>query len=226
MDTILAIFVGIGLASACGFRVFVPILILAVAQRAGYVSLGEGWEWIGSYPAIIALCAATLLEAGAYLVPWLDNALDVIASPTAVVAGALLAASQFTNAEALAEWGPIAQWAGALIAGGGSALTVQASTVAVRAGSTASTAGAANPGFSITETLAAVGLSILAIVWPIAAAALLLVVFALAFFLIARYIRRRRSRRSDAARLTTTPHEAPHPPKGDFTKAPKSTRTR
>jgi len=198
MDTILAILVGIGLAAACGFRVFVPILVLAIAQRAGYVSLGEGWDWIGSYPAIIALGAATLLEAGAYLVPWLDNALDVIATPTAVVAGTVLAATQFTGTEMLADWGPIAQWAGALIAGGGSALTVQASTVAVRAGSTATTAGAANPGFSITETLAAVGMSILAILWPIAAAVALLFVFVCAALLLRFYLKRRA-----AARLRT-----------------------
>lgn len=199
MDTILAIIVGIALAAACGFRVFVPLLVLAIAQKTGYVSLGENWQWIGSYPALITLAAATLFEAGAYLVPWLDNALDTIATPTAVAAGTVLAASQLIGAEVLADWGPIAQWASALIAGGGSALTVQASTVALRAGSTATTAGTANPAFSITETLSAIGVSILAILWPIAAAVVLLFILVCAALLLRAFLKRRAAAKRRAA---------------------------
>lgn len=45
-EVLLAIAVGIGLSAACGFRVFVPLLLLNLASRVGYVQLAQalsGW---------------------------------------------------------------------------------------------------------------------------------------------------------------------------------------
>ena len=86
-QTIAAIGVGLGLAAACGFRVFVPLLVLSLAANWGYVPLAPGWTWIGTSPAIIAFGTATLLEAFGYFIPWVDHALDVAATPAAVLAG-------------------------------------------------------------------------------------------------------------------------------------------
>ena len=101
METALSIAAGLGLAAACGFRVFAPMLVVSVAGRAGYLELGSGFDWIGTMPALIALGVATLAEVLAYYVPWLDNLLDTVATPAAVVAGAVLAASVVTGLVAL-----------------------------------------------------------------------------------------------------------------------------
>lgn len=173
-DTVLGVMVGVGLAAACGFRVFVPLLVLAVAHRAGAVTLGTGTAWLGSDAALVALSVATLLEVVAYWAPWLDHALDTVATPAAVVAGTLAAGSQ------LADLGPFMQWACALVAGGGIAGAVQAGTVLTRTTSTVTTAGLANPVVSTVESAGSAVLSVVAVVAPVVGvAAVVLVVAAL-----------------------------------------------
>ena len=163
METILSISIGIGLAAACGFRVFVPLLIMSIAYQTGNLELGAGFEWIGSVPAMIAFGAATLLEVFGYYIPWVDNLLDSIATPTAVVAGIVVTASFATDLS------PLLQWSLAVIAGGGAAATIQIATSATRLASTAGTGGLANPVVSTTELFGSVGLTILAIAIPIVA---------------------------------------------------------
>ena len=89
LDTVVAILIGLGLAAACGLRVFLPLLVLSVSAQLGVTDLGESWAWAGSWPAITALGVAAAIEVGAYWVPWLDHGLDLIAGPCAVVAGTL-----------------------------------------------------------------------------------------------------------------------------------------
>ncbi|HKF43029.1 MAG TPA: DUF4126 domain-containing protein, partial [Thermoanaerobaculia bacterium] len=47
---VLSLLVGTGLAAACGFRVFVPLLVMSVAARAGHLQLSPGFDWIASGP--------------------------------------------------------------------------------------------------------------------------------------------------------------------------------
>ncbi len=183
--TILGIFVGIGLAAACGFRVFVPMLIAGIAVKAGSWGVTPSMEWIGSWPALIAFGTATALEIASYYVPWVDNALDTVATPAAVIAGSLTAATFITGFD------PMSQWAMAIIAGGGTAATVQTLTVATRAMSTVTTGGLGNPVVSTVEAGAATALSIVAVVVPIVA---VLLVVAL-FILLLRFFTRRRAHR-------------------------------
>ena len=73
--------------------IFVPMLVVSVASHAGYLELASGFEWVGSYPAMGAFAVATVLEVGAYYIPWLDNLLDTVATPAAVIAGIVVTAS-------------------------------------------------------------------------------------------------------------------------------------
>ena len=139
MDVLLSVCLGLGLAAACGFRVFVPFLILNLAARSGYVALDGSFEWIASTPALITLAVATVLEIGAYYVPWLDNLLDTVSTPAAVVAGIVVTASVVTGID------PYLKWSLAVIAGGGVAGAVQAVTVGTRGASSMTTAGLGNP---------------------------------------------------------------------------------
>jgi len=81
MEPVLAILIRIGLAAACGFRIFVSFLVISVAANSGHLALSPGFEWIGTEVAIATFLVATILEIGAYYVPFLDNLLDSVATP-------------------------------------------------------------------------------------------------------------------------------------------------
>src|SRR2546425_4190452 len=115
METLLSVCVGIGLSAACGFRVFVPLVVMSIAALTGHLTLARGFEWVGSYPALVAFSVATCVEIAGYYVPWVDNLLDTIATPAAIIAGTLMTASLVTDLS------PFLKWTLAIIAGGGGA---------------------------------------------------------------------------------------------------------
>ncbi len=153
--------VGLGLAAACGFRVFVPLLIASLAAHYGRLPLAGGFEWLATLPALIALGTATALEVGAYYVPWLDHALDLVATPTAVLAGMLAAASVVTDLP------PVLKWSTVIIGGGGAAGLIQGASVLLRLKSGALTGGLANPLVSTLELAGAGMTAMLAILLPL-----------------------------------------------------------
>ena len=178
--TLISLGLGLGLAAACGFRVFVPLLVLSLAARAEYVPLAGGWEWIASTPAVLAFATATVLEVAGYYIPWFDHLLDTVATPAAVVAGMV------TSASIVGDLPPLLKWTAIIVGGGGIAGLVQGSTVALRAGSGATTAGLANPVVATVELVGATATSVLAILLPLLA----LLLVAAALFLIFRLTRR------------------------------------
>ncbi|MGH7790983.1 MAG: DUF4126 domain-containing protein, partial [Thermodesulfobacteriota bacterium] len=62
MDTLLSICLGIGLSAACGFRIFMPLLVMSIASLTGDLTLASGFEWIGTYPAVGTFAVASFLE--------------------------------------------------------------------------------------------------------------------------------------------------------------------
>jgi len=169
MEILLSICLGIGLSAACGFRVFVPLLAISGASLSGHLTLSQGFEWIGTFPAFIAFGTATLLEVGAYYIPWVDNLMDSVAAPVAVVAGTVVAASSIVHMS------PLMKWAFALIAGGGTAAIFHWATTFVRGASTAATGGLGNHAVATAELGIASGLSILSIALPLVSGAVVLV---------------------------------------------------
>lgn len=139
METAFSILAGLGLAAACGFRVFVPLLVAGIATRAGLLHPAADFHWLGSNASLIAFSLATALEVAAYYIPWLDHALDTLASPAAVISGSVMVAAMAVDMD------PFVRWSLAIIAGGGLAATVQTGTVAARGMSFTTTGGLANP---------------------------------------------------------------------------------
>jgi hypothetical protein len=160
-ETLLAVAVGIGLSAACGFRVFVPLLVMNLAALTGHLHLSSGFEWIGSYYATVTFGTATLIEVLAYYIPWLDHILDLIASPAAIIAGIVATASMAMDLS------PFLKWTLAVIAGGGAAAIVQGVTVTLRTKSSALTAGMGNVLVSSIELAGSMITSLLAIIVPI-----------------------------------------------------------
>jgi hypothetical protein len=167
LDTALAVALGVGLAAATGFRVFVPLLVVGVASRYGYLPLGEGFVWLSTTSALLMLAAAALVEIVAYYIPGLDHLLDTIATPAAVAAGIGVSAAVMTDLS------PMLKWSLAIIAGGGAAGLAQGSTVIARAHSAALTAGLGNPVIATLELIGAFVMSLVALVAPFVAIALL-----------------------------------------------------
>jgi hypothetical protein len=189
---LISIALGIGLAAATGLRVFLPLLVAALAARYGELPLNDSFAWLASTPALLTLASATALETLAYYVPGVDHALDVVASPATFVAGAVASAAVMTDIP------PAVMWPVAIIAGGGIAGLTKGSTALVRAKSAAVTGGLANPVVATAETVGATGFAILAIVVPLVCLALLALLLYWTLRKAGRLLSGRR-RRNDAA---------------------------
>ena len=186
MEPLLGIPVGLALSTAAGLRVFVPLLITSVAARSGYITLTPGMTWLGSDAALVAFATALVVEVGAYYVPWLDNALDTIATPIATTAGIIAMAAVTPDLP------PLLRWTLAIVAGGGAAGLAQVSTSLLRVTSTALTAGAGNPVVATGELVGSAILSLLGLLAPLLGAAAVIVLLAV---LVHRVSRRRGRRR-------------------------------
>jgi hypothetical protein len=180
MEVLLSLALGIGLAAAVGLRVFIPLLVVAVAAYFGRIPLAPAFAWLASLPAIAMLAIATVLEVAAYYIPGVDNVLDTIAAPLALVAGT------FVVAAPLWELPPLLKWTAAILAGGGTAGLTHGITSLLRAKSTVTTGGLGNPVVATTELGGSLGLSLLALAVPLLAFLLV----ALLLFAIWRLLRR------------------------------------
>lgn len=180
---LLSVALGIGLAAAVGLRVFLPLLITGIAGATGHVDLASSFEWLATTPALVMLGVATALELFAYYIPGVDNLLDAIATPMAVVAGAVVAAA------VMADLPPLVKWTTAIIAGGGVAGLTQGLTALIRAKSTATTGGLANSAVATGELGGSILLSVLALAAPVIAVALVVLVAWLAVRLVRRLLR-------------------------------------
>ena len=158
---LLPLALGISLSACCGFRIFIPMLVAAIASKFGWLPLSSGFEWLGTYTAIIAFGVAAILETLGYYIPLVDNFLDALATPAAVIAGTLLSASVFI------EFDPMLKWTVALIAGGGTAGVIQAGTGFLRLGSTKLTAGTGNHVLATAENIFSLSGTVMALILPL-----------------------------------------------------------
>jgi hypothetical protein len=186
LDIVVSLALGVGLAAAVGFRVFLPLLVMSGAAYGGLLTLSDGLEWLATPTALAMLSVAALLEILAYYAPGVDNLLDTIATPAALVAGTIAAAAVMTDLP------PTVRWTTAVIAGGGAAGVTQSITSLLRAKSTVLTGGLGNAAVSTSEAGGALLVSVLALLAPLAALALVVVFcwFAIRFM---RWVARRTS---------------------------------
>ena len=186
MQLTLALVMGVCLSAACGFRIFVPLLAVGLAVRFMGLHATPALAWTATDLGLVGLSAATLVEILAYYIPWVDNALDTIHGPLAMVAGTLLVGGL------LGDMPPALQWGLGVVAGGGAAGAVKTGAATVRAGSTATTGGLGNCIVSTVENgCAAIG-STLAIIAPVIAAVFLILMVAV-MCIVVNKIRRRRA---------------------------------
>ena len=180
MEVFISLCIGLGLSAACGFRVFVPPLVVSLAAHFGYTNLSSDFSWMGTDETLFAFALATCIEIAAYYIPFVDNLLDAVVTPMAVVAGTLVTASFLPQGD------PLLQWTVALIAGGGAAGTIQSFAGITRLISTATTGGIANFLLATVESGSSFILSGLAIFFPVLAVGLVAGLLLFAFSQLAR----------------------------------------
>lgn len=186
---LISILAGVALAAAAGFRAFIPLVLVSLSARMGWMNLNEEFAWVSSDLALVALLSAMVLEMAADKIPLVDHLLDVAGTFLRPAAGIVAGLAIFGD---LPE--PLTLAMGVVF--GTVSLGTQLGRAHARVGSTVTTGGLANPFLSAFEDLVAGILSLLAIFLPLLAAAGVLF---LAIFLWKRAARRRmRSDRQDA----------------------------
>lgn len=181
LQILIALAAGIALSASCGFRVFIPPLIVSVASAAGIIDLDSNLAWMGSGKATLVLAIAAVLEIAAYYIPALDNLLDTLSAPASAIAGTILTAALLGG-----DVSPGTRWVLAAVAGGGTAFTISAGTAAARGASTAATAGCANHLLATGELFAATILSVASLALPLLGLAIAIALVIVAVRLIGK----------------------------------------
>ncbi len=175
----------IALAASAGLRAWLPLLLAGALARWDILDLGPAFQFLGSNKALMLFGVATAVELIGDKVPAIDHALDVIGTPLRPAAGALLAASVLGRVS-----DPLTALVLGTAVGAPSALVPHAAKSALRATSTALTAGIANPILSLIEDVISLVTFLLALLVPLLVVALL----GITLFVASRWFQRRRAR--------------------------------
>lgn len=189
LDTLISLMLGVSLSAACGFRVFVPLLVMSGASVFGHIDLPTDFDWIESNQALILFGVASLLEIAGYYIPWFDHFLDVASTPAAIIAGTIVTASTAPDT-----MNPLIQWTTALLAGGGAAGLTKGMSNILRLISTAISGGLTNPVVATIELILAVVLALLAVTVPVVAVLLIVGVWLFALQKIRQIFNKNSSR--------------------------------
>ena len=174
------------LTTTAGVRALLALAAVAVAAHVGWLHPPAGFAWLGSTTARWVLIAFAIVEFVADKIPLLDHAVHFVqiagkpAAAAILVGGAVHAQSHETLIALM-------------IAGALNALGIHAAVASIRAASTLTTGGVANPAVSVVEDGGAATSLLLAFLAPIAAA-IAAVVFTVALAALALRLTRARSR--------------------------------
>ncbi|MDO1559874.1 DUF4126 domain-containing protein [Brevundimonas sp. 2R-24] len=191
---ILPILLGLGLASATGFRTFLPMLLLGVAARFELfgIRLNEQAEWLVSDIALFGLGAAAVLEFAADKIPVLDHGLNAVGLVARPIAAAIAVGGVFWALD------PGAAALAGVIVGAPTALAFAGVQGGARMASSGASAGLANPLVSVLEDVLTVMVVLLAFLAPVLIP-VVLIALAVVVFRISRALRRRARRKREEA---------------------------
>jgi hypothetical protein len=189
-DVVSSISLAIGLAACAGLRAWLPLLLVGGLSRAGLLTLGSSFAFLGSNRALMLFGVATLIEIVGDKVPAVDHALDMLSTVLRPAAGSVIAASVMWEVH-----DPLTALALGVAVGAPAALVPHAAKSVLRAASTTLTGGLANPLISVAEDVMAVAMFMFTVVLPLVAAT--------ALVLVAILLLRRMARRSSPALRTT-----------------------
>jgi hypothetical protein len=181
-----AILTGIGLAAPAGLNAYIPLLALALADRATTrVTLHAPYDILSSNIGIAILIVLLTVEVAVDKIPGVDHVNDLIQSLVRPAAGAIAAVAATGGVVTINP--AIMVLVGVVLAG-----SVNAVKVTTRPAVTLGTAGILNPVVSLAEDAIAVLASVVAIFLPFLVI-LILALFAVSSILLLRRVRRVRS---------------------------------
>jgi hypothetical protein len=176
-----------GFSFAAGINLYATVAILGLAQRFGWVALPDQFRMFDNDYVIAAAVVLYVIEFFADKVPWLDSLWDAIHTLIRPVGGALIAVVALGHAS------PTVEGLAALLGG-----TLAAGTHFTKAGTRAVANTSPEPfsnwALSLGEDAFVLGLSTLALKFPIAAAIVVtvgVIVMVWFFTWIVRGVRRR-----------------------------------
>lgn len=184
MEYLFPILTGISLSAMTGFRAFMPPLIIGILYRffPGFVSINAGFSFLASDPVLITLGVAAFLEFLGDKLPAVDNILDWLELPAKIAFSAILT---FALVPGGAHWFYLLV---AMVFAESATLTVHAGKTGLRAASTVTTAGVANPVIGTIEDIITFVGTIVAFVLPwLAAIAIVYLVYRCLKFLVGAY---------------------------------------
>jgi hypothetical protein len=168
METLTAFSTALGLGIGAGINTYATLLVLGLIARLRPALLPSSLaHTFGSTTVLVIVGVMYLIEFAADKIPAVDHVWDVIHTFIRPLAGAVVAL-----AAARVDL-PRPILVAAVLIGGGSALAAHATKASVRAVSTLTTGGMANPILSLAEDFFAFGGSAVAIFLPLLGLALL-----------------------------------------------------
>ena len=165
----------LGFSFAAGINLYATVAILGLATRYGWVVLPPQYRVFDNTWIIGASIAMYLVEFVADKVPWVDSLWDAVHTVIRPLGGALIAVATLGHAQ------PWVQVVAALL-GAGLAASTHAAKAGTRAAANTSPEPFSNWTLSLAEDGFVVGLGLLALTHPIAAAVVVIVALAVIVF--------------------------------------------
>jgi hypothetical protein len=197
-----AFLTGLGLAAPAGLNAYLPLLIVALADRfTGLIELDRPFDFLSSPWGIALLLLLVSIEIVVDKIPGVDHLNDLIQSIIRPAAGAYLMMASNSDGGSL---NPVVAMLVGLFAAGG----VHAAKASVRPAVTVTTGGIGNPLVSMVEDGVAALTSIVALLVPLLIP-LFIAVFALVVLWGVRTLRRFAARGGSARGRPGSGAEAP-----------------
>jgi hypothetical protein len=198
LEHMLASLTGLGLSAAAGLNAYIPLLLVGVLARfTDVITLPEPYRWIQSGWALAVVSVLLVAEVVLDKVPVVDHVNDAVQTlvrPT--VGGVIFAATTAASQADSSTWMQEHPWVGVLL-GVAVAGVVHATKATARPLVNVTTVGTGTPVVSAAEDAASLGMSLIAVFFPLLVVVVLLLL-AWATYGLVRRARARRRRRSAA----------------------------
>ena len=191
METLTTLATAAGLGVGAGVNAYATFLIYGLLARffPSFVPTTESTAFLSSTPVLIVLGVLYTIEFLADKIPAIDHAWDAVHTFVRPLAGALIGFVSASPADS-----PQSLLAVASILGGTMALGSHVAKSSLRAVSTTTTAGTANPILSLVEDAFVIVQAVIAVFLPWVVLAMLLLIVLPGFFILLAYLKRRAER--------------------------------
>jgi len=184
-DLLVHLAMGVALSACAGLRAFLPLFVVGLSGRLGWVPLSGAFEWLADWPALVVFGIAVVVELVGDKFPAVDHFLDAVQTIVKPIVGAMLMLT------VVSDWAPLYLTLVWIILGGTLAGVVHLTKAKLRLISSVTTAGLGNPLLSVSEDAGALAGTVGALLFPVAVALLALLGIVVTWIALRRLLRRR-----------------------------------